>query len=299
MCKDPYFIEKLGKVKGKEVAGVYILVIHIVKETGAKYVGSSIQLATRLQRYLNKTYKEYGKFLPFLSKEGIEKFSLEVMPIYSSMILKPEIILEQYYLLDPSFNLNTSRVANVPGFKSKELFMYNKDKTILIYHSSSIKNFHVKFGISHTAITAFFETGSYYLGKYVFSSVPILTAEAGNYSEKEIRAMIDNGRLDKILYMYNEDKSILYFSGLKSDFAQLGIHVWNLNVSSHIDTDSLYLGKYILTTTKILPTSPSDMSVTEITAMLNKDKESLNIISGKAKRVVLLDVKTNQTFSRV
>ena len=109
--------------------------------------------------------------------------------------------------------------------------------------------------------------------------------------------MIDNDRLDTILYMHNEDKSILYFSGLKSDFAQLGIHVWNLNVSSHIDTDSLYLGKYILTTTKILPTSPSDMSVTEITAMLNKDKESLNIISGKAKKVVLLDVKTNKTLS--
>lgn len=68
---DPSFIEKLGKVNGKEVAGVYIFT-H--KETGAKYVGSSIQLATRLQRYLNNTYKEYGKFLPFLTKEGIERF---------------------------------------------------------------------------------------------------------------------------------------------------------------------------------------------------------------------------------
>jgi len=102
--------------------------------------------------------------------------------------------------------------------------MYNKDKTTLIYHSDSVKDFYVKFGISHAAVVNNIETGSYYLGKSVFSSVPVLTAEAGNYSEEEVRAMIDNDRLDTILYMFNEDKSILYFSGIKSDFAKLGIH---------------------------------------------------------------------------
>jgi len=39
------------------------------------------------------------------------------------------------------------------------------------------------------------------------------------------------------------------------------------------------------------------MSVPEITAMLNKDKKSLNIISGNAKKFVLLNVKTNQTLN--
>lgn len=39
------------------------------------------------------------------------------------------------------------------------------------------------------------------------------------------------------------------------------------------------------------------MSVSEITAMLNKDKEGLNIILGNAKKVGLLDVKTNQTLN--
>lgn len=138
LYRDPNFIEKLGKINGKEVAGVYIFT-H--KETGAKYVGSSIQLATRLQRHLRNTYKEYGKFLPFLTKERLDRFTLEVQPIYSSLIFKSELILEQYYLLDTSFNLNVSRVANVPGFRSKEIFIYNKDKTILIYQSDSIKDF--------------------------------------------------------------------------------------------------------------------------------------------------------------
>lgn len=294
LYKDSSFIEKLGKMNGKEVAGVYIFT-H--KETGDKYVGSSVQLATRLQRYLSGTYKEYGKFLPLLSKEGLDKFSLEVMPIYSVMVLKPELILEQYYLLDPSFNLNVSRVANVPGFKSKEIFMYNKDKTTLIYHSDSIKDFYVKFGIWHAVIVNNIETGSYYLGKYVFSSVPILTAEEGKYSEEEVKGMLTEDRLVTTLFMYNKDKSILYFSGLKSEFAQLGIHTWNLNVSKYINTGSLYLDKYILTTAEVLTANPSGMSVSEIMEMLNKDKENLNVISGKGKKVVLLDVKDNKTLS--
>jgi len=93
------------------------------------------------------------------------------------------------------------------------------------------------------------------------------------------------------------------FSGL--NFSQKkGIHVWNLNVSSQIYIYSLYFkkkrtfffNKYNLTTTKVLPTSHSDISVSELTAMLNKDKQSLSIIFGKAKKVVLLDVKPNQFF---
>jgi hypothetical protein len=92
------------------------------------------------------------------------------------MIFKAELILEQYFLLDAQFNLNVARVVGVPGFKFKEIFMYNKDKTNLICHSYSLKDFQVKFGICHEVIVNNIEIGSYYLGNYVFSSVPILTA---------------------------------------------------------------------------------------------------------------------------
>lgn len=144
LYKDPSFIEKFGKADGRAVAGAYIFT-H--KETGAKYVGSSAQLATRLKRHLNKTHQATGKFVPFLNAEGLDKFTLKVIPIYSSLVLKPELILEQYYLLDASFNLNLSRVANVPGFNTKEMYMYNKDKTVLIYHSSTLRDLSTKFGI--------------------------------------------------------------------------------------------------------------------------------------------------------
>ena len=89
------------------------------KNTGSKYVGSSIQLVTRIQRYLAGTHREYVKFIPFLKGEGLHNFSLEVIPLYSSVIFKSELILEQYFLLDPSFNLNTSRVVNAPNPNTK------------------------------------------------------------------------------------------------------------------------------------------------------------------------------------
>jgi hypothetical protein len=56
------FKDKLGEAYGKAVAGVYIFT-H--KETGAKYVGSSVQLATRLSGYLKKSYKCMGSFYLF------------------------------------------------------------------------------------------------------------------------------------------------------------------------------------------------------------------------------------------
>ena len=117
--KDPEFLANLvagAQNKDREVKGVYIFT-H--KNTGSKYVGSSIQLVTRIQRYLAGTHREYGKFIPFLKGEGLHNFSLEVIPLYSSVIFKSELILEQYFLLDPSFNLNTSRVVNAPNPNTK------------------------------------------------------------------------------------------------------------------------------------------------------------------------------------
>jgi len=161
------------------VKGVYIFT-HL--KTGSKYLGSSIQLITRLQRYFAGTHKEYGKFIPFLNKEELQNFSLEVIPLYYSGIFKSELILEQYFLLDPSFNLNTARVVNQPKYNTREIYMYNKNKTLLIYQSANMKDFLIKFGINYRVIINNIETGSFYLGEYVSSSVPTLTAKEVNYS---------------------------------------------------------------------------------------------------------------------
>jgi hypothetical protein len=147
------------------------------------------------------------------------------MPLHSSVIFKGELILEQYFLLDPYFNLNTSRVVNQPKYNTKEIFMYNKNKTLLIYHSANMQNFLVKFGISYRVILNNLETGSFYLGKYVFSSLPILTAKEANYSEEEINTMLTKDRKNLDLFMYNKDKSVLYYSGIKADFSRIGLYI--------------------------------------------------------------------------
>lgn len=88
-------------------AGVYIFT-H--KTTGHKYVGSSNSLSRRLDQYFNITLfnKHNGLLMPLIKEEGLKAFNLEI-------IVMPDkwssdyyfLFLEQYYLLDPSFNLNT------------------------------------------------------------------------------------------------------------------------------------------------------------------------------------------------
>lgn len=136
----------------------------------------------------------------------------------------------------------------MPGDVSKKVYMYNKDKTVLMYSSDSFKDLLSSLGIRHFSIIGAIRTGSLYLGKYIFTSVPILTAEPGNYSEEKIISMLTEDRKNPILYLYNNDKSVLYFKGLKEDFLQLGIYASNLSVKNYIDSELLYLDKYFLST---------------------------------------------------
>ena len=72
--------------------------------------------------------------------------------------LNPDIVLEQYYLLDPSFNLNTIKVSNNPsGSGAKPLYMYNRDKSILYYFTLQQKDFISKLNISHSTFTKHLE----------------------------------------------------------------------------------------------------------------------------------------------
>ena len=115
-----------------QIPGVYIFK-H--KLTGDKYVGSSSQLAIRLSGYLKDKHKAIGLLIPQL-KDNLDKFTLEIIPLYDNYEFRSEIVLEQYYLLDSSFNLNTVRVANNPsGSNAKALYMYNRDKSIFYYSS--------------------------------------------------------------------------------------------------------------------------------------------------------------------
>lgn len=168
--------EKTGLPHSKNQArGVYIFT-H--KYTGDKYVGSSSQLATRLNGYLRYNHRSIGKLIPLMKMDKLSNFTLQIVCLPKNFDIKTELILEQYYLLDPSFNLNTIRVVNNPsGHNSKPLYLYNRDKSVLYYYSTQQIDFIRKLNISHFTFSKHLEKGTYYLGKYLFSRKLIETAK--------------------------------------------------------------------------------------------------------------------------
>nr|YP_010248837.1 hypothetical protein MFU62_mgp45 [Macrophomina phaseolina]QTT58116.1 hypothetical protein [Macrophomina phaseolina] len=102
--------KNLGTTKDK-VPGVYIWT-HI--STGDKYVGSFTQLARRLNGYFKGTHADAGKLIPLIKKEGLSAFNLQVIILKDNYVVNQELLLEQYFLLHPEFNLNTLSLREGP-----------------------------------------------------------------------------------------------------------------------------------------------------------------------------------------
>jgi hypothetical protein len=196
--------DKLGSPLGKvHTPGVYIFTHKI---TGAKYVGSSSQLAVRLYGYLKERHRSLGQLIPLLL-DNLSNLTLEVIVLKdakNNYEFRPEIVLEQYYLLDPSFNLNTVKVANNPsGSNAKPLFMYNRDKSILHYYSMQQKDFITNLNIHYVTFNKHLNNGTYYLGKYFFSRESVLTAKVKEMSDLELVSMLEKDRIK-----YNKNKPV-------------------------------------------------------------------------------------------
>ena len=279
--------DNIGTPSNKiQIPGVYIFT-H--KNTGQKYVGSSSQLAIRLFGYLNFKYKTTarsrcsriggsgsigiggrgarcgrgGKLIPFIHKEKLSNFSLEIIPLYDNYDFRSEIVLEQYYLLDPSFNLNTIKVANNPsGSNAKPLYMYNRDKTVLYYSSTQQKDFIINLNISHFTFSKHLKKGSYYLGKYLFSRAPELTAKVKDISVLELALQLENDRKkfnknkplnssSKSVLMYDENNNTKLFFSLGKCIKYLrakGFHATQTTLVKYVNIDKIYYGykfKYV------------------------------------------------------
>ena len=257
--------DNIGSPSSKlQVPGLYIFTHKI---TGDKYVGSSSQLAIRLSGYLNYTHKPIGKFVPLLLKDKLSNFTLEVIPLVDNYKFRSEIVLEQYYLLDPSFNLNTVRVANNPsGSNAKSLFMYNRDKTILYYSSTQQKDFIINLNISHFTFSKHLKNGSYYLGKYLFTREAELHAKVKDISIIKLALQLEKDRklfnknkplnslsrsvlmcLDsKFIASGKEDNSMLFFSIGKcvEHLRNKGLSATQTTLVKYIGTGKSYYGYF-------------------------------------------------------
>ena len=186
--------DKLGIPNGKQrIPGIYIFTL---LTTGRRYVGSSSELAFRLNGYIKLTHRKSGLLIPLLKKEKLKNFSLEIFPFYNNYTKGSEIVLQQYYLLDSSFTLNTIRVANNPsGSNAKTLYMFNRDMSILYYSSNQQVDFIRKLNIHHSTFSKHLKNKTYYLGKYLFLTEAVLTAKVKDMAESDLFSMLEKDRL--------------------------------------------------------------------------------------------------------
>jgi hypothetical protein len=248
--------KKIGLPHSKiQQRGVYIFTC---LDTNQRYVGSSSVLALRLRNYFNKTLKNSGKLIPLIEEKGLSRFKLEIICLPNYPELKPEIVLEQYFLLDPSFNLNTIRVSNNPsGSTAKPLYLYNRDRSILYYYTLQQKDFISKLNIGQTTFTKHLTKGSYYLGKYLFLRERIDTAKVTEITLPEIAIMLQQDRvkfnrskpvnsLSKSVLLINiESKEEIIFESLGKCvklFSSKGLPVSQSTLVKRLDTNIPYRG---------------------------------------------------------
>lgn len=191
----PSLLGLIGKPNSKRSKpGVYIF-SH--RNSDKKYVGSSNDLARRFNQYFEKNVlfsnKDTGILLPMIEKEKLETFTLEVIVIPSSFNNYPHCFLEQYYLLDKRFNLNTHKIVNFRVNKGFNIYLYDKDCKTLYYSSKSLNAFCADLGIHHTSYKKYLDKTPY-LGYFTISNRLISEAVPTDLTETQLRELINKQR---------------------------------------------------------------------------------------------------------
>jgi hypothetical protein len=145
-----------------------------------------------------------GKFLPLLHKEGLEAFKLIIFKLDSNIFSHQDaLILEQYYLLNKEFNLNTLRVVNAGSSKGDPVYVYDLTCSTLYYHAKS--NIELKRVLKIHTITSkkYVDSKIPYLNKFLLLSYPIPNAFKSNIS------------LDKLVDMMQKERQDMYTLGTR------------------------------------------------------------------------------------
>ena len=196
--------ELTGKSQYRGFFGVYIF-IH--KKTGKKYVGSSNLLRRRINYYFKGDFPLSGKFLPLLHKEGVRAFKLIVFKLDSTIFsYKDSLILEQYYLLNKEFNLNTLRVVNAGSSKGDPVYVYDLTCSTLYYHAKSKIELKRVLKIHTETSKKFVDSKKPYLNKFLLLSYYIPTALTSNIPVDKLVEVMQKERKD--MYILGTRRSI-------------------------------------------------------------------------------------------
>lgn len=220
-----------GKSKYKGFFGVYIF-IH--KNTGQKYVGSSNLLRRRIDYYFKGDFPLTGKFLPLLYKEGLKAFNLKIFKLnHNKFNSQDALILEQYFLLNKEFNLNTLRVVNAGSSKGTGVYIYDLLCNILYYHAKSKIELKRVLNIHPETCRKYLDTKVPYLNKYLLLSHPVLTYVNTDIPIKNLVDIIQKER--QAMYISGTNRKIPVILEIKEG----NTFVDNTIINSTLNFDSL------------------------------------------------------------
>jgi GIY-YIG catalytic domain/NUMOD1 domain len=201
-------IGKPGSRRSK--AGIYVF-SH--KYSDKKYVGSSNDLARRFKQYFEKnalfSSKDTGILLPMLEKENFKAFTLEVTVIPSSFSNYAHCFLEQYFLLDKSFNLNIHKIVNFRVNQGFKIYLYDMGCKTLYYSSNSLNAFCADLGIHHSSYKKHVANNEPYLDYFIISNSLITDAVPTNLTEIQIREFINKQRKDSLNKLHKSYGSVV------------------------------------------------------------------------------------------
>lgn len=210
----PSLLGLIGKPGSRRSnSGIYIF-SH--KHSDKKYVGSSNDLARRFKQYFEKSIlfnnKDTGILLPMIEKEALKAFTLQVTVIPSSYPKYSHCFLEQYYLLNKEFNLNTHKIVNFRVNQGFNIYLYDKDCKILYYSCNSLNAFCADLGIHHSSYKKHIANKSAYLDYFTISNDLVGEATQAGLTELELRELIDERRkvsLNKLHLSYGKYIEVL------------------------------------------------------------------------------------------
>lgn len=307
--------ELTGKSKYKGFSGVYIF---LNKNTGHKYVGSSYLLRRRMEYYFKGDFPLHGKFLPLLYKEGLKAFKLRIFKLNSNIFSNQDaLILEQYYLLNKEFNLNTLRVVNAGYSKGEAVYVYDLNCSTLYYKAKSSIELKRVLKIHTETNKKYVDSKKPYLNKFLLLSYPIPNAITSNLSVEELVNIMQKERQN--MYTLGTRRSIpveleikegntalqtLKFDSLTSCIEylrELGLNIKRDTLTKYIKNEKVFYNFLCKYSDRVLPDNFEEVGLImdEYKKLkVDADSESLKV-NRKNKHIVVKGKNFEKEFESI